>query len=601
MSTAIEQALKATKAALKAKNPIAAAHAVLPAIKRFPSNARLLAALADVQSARTGLPAKPFGPAHIQRLLRMRAQAPLPAIAEEVQVALLLDPNSVLANAYFGSLLLELGSPEAAIAPLRLALSRAPENPEAATNLAFALWKAGLGAEAADVARKLLVKHPNLTAARIALGLALVEDGLPRQAAKVFQDLIQSTPPNADFHYELGRALSAAQDFTGAIAAFEAGLALNPKHLNTLNELGTSLMNSGAFDRATALFEAAIAAHPQSGSGYYNLARAVDLPPDDARVVKMQSLAATSRPTDKILLNFGLAKTFEAAGDPPKSFAALKAANDLRRAELAYEPAFENHFFANLKARHWAPDTTLTPTTAAQPRPIFILGMMRSGTTLMEQIISAHPQVYGAGELDYLGKAVMAEMRVGDAPFDRATQTRIREYYLTRIANLPTDRPWITDKMPANFALVGVILRALPEARIIHMRRDPIAVCWSIYKKNFSGNRLRFSNDLGDIAAYYDHYADYMAFAEAQAPGAICHVDYAELTKTPDPVIRRVLDYCDLPFDAACLAPEKNDRTIQTASFQQARSGIYQGSTSKWRGFEPYLKPLIDHFAAKPG
>lgn len=601
MSSVIDQALKSAKSTLKAGNPIAATQALLPTLKRFPGNARLLAALAEVQAARTGLPPKPIGPAHIQRLVGLRAQIPLPAIAEEVQVALLLDPNSVLGNAYFGSLLLELGTAEAAIAPLRLSLSRAPDNPETATNLAFALWKAGLGAEAAEVSRRLLVKHPNLTAAKVALGLALVEDGLPRPAAQVFQDLIQSTPPNADFHYELGRALYAAQDFNGAIAAFEAGLSINPKHLNTLNELGTSLMNSGAFDRATALFEAAIEAYPQAGSGYYNLARAVDLPPNDARVVKMQSLSATSRPTDKILLNFGLAKTFEAAGDPAKSFAALKAANDLRRAELAYEPAFENRFFASLKARHWAPDTTLAPTAPAHPRPIFILGMMRSGTTLMEQIISAHPEVYGAGELDYLGKAVMAEMRHGDAPFDRAALTRIRDYYLTRIANLPTNRPWITDKMPANFALVGAILRALPEARIIHMRRDPIAVCWSIYKKNFSGNRLRFTNDLADIAAYYDHYADYMAFAEAQAPGAICHVDYAELTKAPEPVIRRVLDCCGLPFDAACLAPEKNGRTIQTASFKQARSGIYQGSTSKWRGFEPYLKPLIDHFAAKSG
>jgi hypothetical protein len=105
-------------------------------------------------------------------------------------------------------------------------------------------------------------------------------------------------------------------------------------------------------------------------------------------------------------------------------------------------------------------------------------------------------------------------------------------------------------------------------------------------------------DDLGDIAAYSDGYLDYMAFAKSQAPGAICHVDYAKLTRTPEPVIRRVLDFCGLPFDPACLAPEKNDRQIQTASYKQARVGIYQGSTSKWRGFEPHLKPLMDHFGA---
>jgi hypothetical protein len=224
--------------------------------------------------------------------------------------------------------------------------------------------------------------------------------------------------------------------------------------------------------------------------------------------------------------------------------------------------------------------------------------MMRSGTTLMEQILSAHSQVYGAGELGFLGRAVLAEMHKDAGPLDRAAMARIRDNYLTRINDLPGTAPFIIDKMPSNFAMVGVILRALPEARIIHMQRDPIAVCWSIYQKNFSGSRLRFTNDLGDIAAYYDLYTDYMAFAEAQAPGVMLHMPYADLTKTPEPMIRRALEFCGLPFEPACLAPEKNSRVVQTASYKQARSGIYTGSTSKWRGFEPYLKPLTDHFGS---
>lgn len=170
-----------------------------------------------------------------------------------------------------------------------------------------------------------------------------------------------------------------------------------------------------------------------------------------------------------------------------------------------FGPAQKIAFFAALKARHWSPKAQL-PTATPARRPIFILGMMRSGTTLMERIVASHPLVYGAGEPDYLGKSVMAEMAKGTV--------------------------------------------------------------------------------------------NYMAFAETQAPGAICHVDYAELTRTPEPVIRRVLDFGGLPFDPACLAPEKNDRQIQTASYKQARAGIYQGSTGKWRGFEPYLKPLINHFSA---
>lgn len=598
MSTAVDGALKAAKAALKAGDPIAASRAILPELRRFPGNARLLFGLAEVQAARTGLPAKPFGPAHLQRLLRLRAQGGPGPAAEEAQVALLLDPFSPLANGFLGSLLLELGHPEAAIAPLRIALKRDPKSPEAGTNLSIALRLAGQTAEAVSVAQATLAHHPALPPAKAALALALVEDGLPLQAVDLLTTMVSESPKTADIRFELGRALFAAQRFDEARAAFEAAVALDPLHDRALNELGGALLTAGDFDRARTIFASAIAAHPDSAAGYYNLARSFDVPADDPLIGKMQALESrTPRAADRILLNFGLAKAFEDAGQPDNSFAALKRANDLRRAAYPYDPGQEPAFFAALKSRHWSPKAQLPAATSAR-RPIFILGMMRSGTTLMEQIISAHPQVYGGGELDYLGKAVMAEMSKGNAPLDAAAMARIRDAYLTRIDNLPGDTPFITDKMPANFAMVGVILRALPEARILHMRRDPIAVCWSIYKKNFTGNRLRFTNDLNDIAAYYDLFADYMAFAESQAPGAICHIDYAELTKTPDPVIRRALDHCGLPFDPACLAPEKNTRQIQTASYKQAREGIYQGSSSKWRGFEAYLKPLTDHFGA---
>ena len=598
MGTAVEAALKAAKTALKMGDPVAATRALMPDLQRFPGNARLLTQLAEVQTARTGLPARPIGPHHLQRLLQIRAQGGPAAAAEEVQVALLLDPFSPLGNGFLGSLLVELGQPEAAIAPLRIALKRDPKSPEAGTNLSNALRLSGQSAEAVSVARATLGHHPHLMPARAALALALVEDGLPMEAAALLQTMASANPTSADLQFELGRALFAAQQFDEARAAFERAVAIDPKHERALNEFGSSVLTAGDFARAREIFERAIKAHPGSAAGYYNLARSMDVTAEDPLIGQMQALEGkTNRPADRILLNFALAKALEDAGQVDESFAALKRANDQRRALYPYDRAQETAFFAALKARHWSPKAQL-PAGHPPRRPIFILGMMRSGTTLMEQIISAHPAVYGAGELDYLGKAVMAEMSKGTAPLDAAAMTRIRENYLTRLGNLPGDTPFVTDKMPANFALIGAILRALPEARIIHMRRDPIAVCWSIYKKNFTGNRLRFTNDLMDIAAYYDAYADYMAFVETQAPGAVAHVDYAELTKSPEPVIRRVLDFCGLPFDPACLAPEHNKRQIQTASYKQAREGIYQGSTSKWRGFEPYLKPLIDHFGA---
>lgn len=597
MSTAVEAALKASKMALKVGDVLAANRALMPELKRFPGNARLLTQLAEVQAARTGLPARPIGPAHVQRLLAIRAQAGAAIATEELQVALLLDPFSPLGNSFLGALFLELRQHDAAIAPLRTALKRDPKNAETGANLSMALRLAGQSTEAVTVARAALAAAPQAQPARMALALALVADGLPLEAAEILRAMAEADPTSADLQLELGRALFAAQLFDAARAAFEAAVHINPHHDRALNELGSAVLTAGDFSRARSIFETAIKANPDSAAGYYNLARSMDVAADDPLIGQMQALEArTTRPADRVLLNFGLAKAFEDSGQVDASFAAFKRGNDLNRELYPYDPEHELAFFDAFKARHWSPKAHLPPGNPRR-RPIFIVGMMRSGSTLMEQIISAHPLVYGGGELDYLGKAVMAEMSKGTAPLDAAAMARIRENYLTRLDNLPGETPIVSDKMLANFGLIGVILRALPEARIIHMRRDPIAVCWSIYKKNFVGNRSRFTNSLADIAAYYDAYADYMDFAETQAPGAICHVDYADLTKTPEPVIRRVLDFCGLPFDPACLAPENNKRQIQTASYKQAREGIYQGSTSKWRGFEPYLKPLIDHFA----
>ncbi|CAM8632639.1 Tetratricopeptide repeat [Paracoccaceae bacterium] len=285
MSTAVDNAIKAAKAALKAGDPVAASRAILPELKRFPGNARLLTQLAEVQSARTGLSARPFGPAHLQRLLRLRAQTGPGPTAEEAQVAILLNPFSPLANGFLGSLMLELGLPEAALAPLRIALKRDPKSPEAGTNLSIALRLSGQSAEAVTLARATLAHHPALTPAKAALALALVEDGLPLQAVTLLEAMASEQPKAADIRFELGRALFAAQRFDEARAAFAAAVTLDPRHERALNELGSAELTAGAFDQA----------------------RAIDVAPGDPLIAKMQAhYARVQRPADRILLTFGL-------------------------------------------------------------------------------------------------------------------------------------------------------------------------------------------------------------------------------------------------------------------------------------------------------
>jgi hypothetical protein len=225
--------------------------------------------------------------------------------------------------------------------------------------------------------------------------------------------------------------------------------------------------------------------------------------------------------------------------------------------------------------------------------------MMRSGTTLLEQMLSSHPQVHGAGELEALPRLAAAEMASGQGPLDAAALERIRSGYLDVLRRLGGGCPMVVDKLPANFRMIGLIRKAMPEARILHMRRNPVAVCWSIYKTMFSNITIGYAHSLEDTIAYYDLYEAMMAQWRRDYPDGFLDVEYEALTRDTEPTIRAVLEYCGLPFDPACLAPQDNTRAVRTASNRQVRSGIYQGSSGKWRDFEAHLQPLVRHFASK--
>ena len=312
-------------------------------------------------------------------------------------------------------------------------------------------------------------------------------------------------------------------------------------------------------------------------------------------------LALTDDPVltvdDQVALHFGLAKAFEDIGDADQSFAHLQRGNDLRATQVSYHIDQDRDLLADLRQRF---AVGAGPALVAHPglalRPVFVLGMMRSGTTLMEQILSSHPMVHGAGELEVLPQLAAQEMAGKAGPLDEAALQRIRQGYLQALAEQAGGKAVVVDKLPANFRVIGLIRKALPEARILHMRRDPVAVCWSIYKTYFTNVTIGYAHSLPDTIAYYDLYQSMMDDWRADYPDGFLDVDYEALTRNPEPTIRTVLDYCELPFDAACLSPQDNQRSVRTASVRQVRSGIYQGSSGKWRAFEPHLAQLIDHF-----
>jgi hypothetical protein len=294
-------------------------------------------------------------------------------------------------------------------------------------------------------------------------------------------------------------------------------------------------------------------------------------------------------------------------------FALAKAFDDLGETERCFELLIEG----NRNHRHGKTDTldearatvatlreifsTQTVNGLAGPlphQPVFILGMPRSGTTLVEQILASHPGVYGAGELKLMGQWSYGFVKLyrsdpRNIQLDRYLP-QLREHYLNGLVALGVKEKFITDKMPLNFLWVGFILAAFPDASIIHTRRDPMAVCWSLFKTDFAGTSNGYACDLGDIGEFYRLYAGLMEFWKQKYPGSIYDLDYQQLTVHQAQETRRLLDYCGLGWDDACLAFHRTDREVRTASKAQVRRPMYQGSSEAWKRYEKHLAPLVE-------
>ena len=273
------------------------------------------------------------------------------------------------------------------------------------------------------------------------------------------------------------------------------------------------------------------------------------------------------------------------------------AGGRLRQKILAYDPGQDELVFHQIKTTAPKIKNTLLdkPMEATPHTPIFILGMPRSGTTLVEQIISSHSQVHGAGELSFLGH-VAELLSNGNQVITSDSILQVRKAYLNELGKVSNGSPFVTDKMPQNFLYIGLLLKALPEAKIIHVKRDPAATCWSNFKNYFFAKGLGYSYDLEDTVGYFKLYQDLMNFWDDLYGDQIYHLDYDQLTVEQEPEIRKLIEHIELGWEDACLSPQKNKRSVRTASQQQVRKKVYTGSSDAWRKFEPYLNGVLDEF-----
>ena len=289
----------------------------------------------------------------------------------------------------------------------------------------------------------------------------------------------------------------------------------------------------------------------------------------------------------------------EDQGELGAAFENYMAGGALRQKLLAYDFEREQHFFA--KIQNTAPklkDVAFnTPIETSAHTPIFILGMPRSGTTLVEQIVSSHSEVTGAGELEYVpqfGTKLAAGLTVPDEDMI----LRFRKRYFVEVSKKADGRGFVTDKMPQNFIFIALICAAFPEAKVVHVQRDAEATCWSNFKHYFASKSLGYSYNLKDTKKYYELYMDLMHFWYQSYSNRIYNLDYDKLTEDQEPEIRRLIEHLDLNWEDACLEPQNNKRPVKTSSQQQVRQKVYQGSSQAWRKYEPFLDGVFDGLKA---
>jgi Flp pilus assembly protein TadD len=473
-----------------------------------------------------------------------------------------LDPNEAWAHYELGDALVRLGSAAGAVESLKRALELKPGLDEALAPLAYALERSGRNFEAAPVYRKLskITSSPVERLRHCAVALAL--EGKIDEAVEQIRRLLVLAPNDAHARFVLGTLLAQRGDFEEAAREI----------LPTLEAL-------------PAAFEMFSAAKPMTEA---------DRPLIDrmARVSKMQTL----EPKARISLHFGLGKAFNDLAEYGEAMRHYDAANGLRARTMRLDrPALVRLYDDIIRA---FPGETLEragrPETApagASELPVLIVGMPRSGTTLVERIVSAHPAVAAGGELPFWSTRIR-DMRIGLGPIsDAGALSKAAEDYGAVLRRIDAHALRVTDKAGANFEGLGLIRLAFPDARIIHCRRHPIDTALSIYFSNFGGHA--FANDRGDIVFFYRQYEKLMDFwRSVLRPDRFTEVEYERLIADREMQTRRLIDFLGLSWDEACMTPERNARAVQTASVWQARQPVYETSVERWRRYESWLGEL---------
>jgi tetratricopeptide (TPR) repeat protein len=527
---------------------------------------------------------------------------------------------------------IRIGQPHEAIEPLLLAAKALPGDPVIANDLGVAYLCGRRFAEAVTWLRRSIAMRPTFALGHFNLGLALEQMGEHDAALAAQYQAIALRPGLAEAHGQVGDLLARKLEHDDAARSYERAHAAQPDsdfgrrcealalvereprseaegRLSALIArdasngeahlvLGDLLNEAGRFDEAREHFERVVTLAPGRGAAHYRLVSSKRLTESDrplvARILSQLEREGLEE-SQRMTLHFAAGKALDDLKDYAGAIGQFDAANQIRRRHAPFQRDVLERLVDRLIAR-FTPEFFKSHASLGKhdETPVLVLGMPRSGTTLIERIVSSHPQVAGGGELSFWDEHGRAW---ADAGTDRLAEAA--DPYLRILRAIGSDAARVTDKMPFNFLWIGLLQLLLPDARIIHCRRNPVDTCLSIYTTHFASNWAGTS-DRGDLVAYYRQYSRLMRHWHAVLPpDRLLDVDYEDATAAPEPVARRLIAFCGLDWDPACLQPDRNRDVIRTASTWQARQPIYRSSVERWRSYEPWLGALRELLPAR--
>ena len=515
--------------------------------------------------------------------------------------SLAIGPTDASAHNGLGRSLKDQGRLEDAAKCYRQAIKHQPEMASAHDNLGYVLRQLGDPVQAADCHQRAVHLNPRSAGIRNNFAVALKNIGLYVEAATEYRQALKLEPGWADIHKNLGNVLHVLGNYREAIEAYAEAHRLDPESQEILFNLAATCAQVGDLESADRHCRTLLKIRPDHATGLALLNEMTNTS-EEEDIYTFQALLDSDDASleERIEAGFGLGRIYDRLGDHERAFNHYGEANRLKRDEVglnieehtlafrAIRSTFTQEFFEKSDIRGSESD-----------RPIFIVGMPRSGTTLVEQIISSHPQIHGAGELSHIQRITetLSSNKVAPLPFpisitelNQEKAAALADRYLAELQHRNKDAQHVTDKLPSNYRNLGFIALLFPRARIIHCQRHPLDTCLSCYFQRFK--EVNYSFDLEHLGWYYSQYAELMAHWREALPIEMLEVRYEDLVENQERVSRELIAYCGLDWDDRCLDFHRNERPVETASMFQVRQPMYADSIGRWKRYDRHIQVL---------